>query len=164
MSTSTSTPAGFGLPVLPARTTLKPLGIGDVHITDGYWAQKQRVNGNASIQHAEEWIEKVGWVRNFDAALEGRLPQERTGREFSDSDVYKLIEAMAWEIGRTGDTAMDQRLQALVHRIAPVQEPDGYLNTRFGRPGQEDRYTDLEWGHELYCFGHLIQAGVARGR
>ena len=25
-----------------------------------------------------------------------------------------------------------------------------------GRP-----YTDLLWGHELYCFGHLIQAAVA---
>ena len=31
-------------------------------------------------------------------------------------------------------------------------------------PGQRARYTDLEWGHELYCFGHLIQAAVARLR
>ena len=28
----------------------------------------------------------------------------------------------------------------------------------------ERRYTDLEWGHELYCYGHLIQAAVARLR
>ncbi|MES4827197.1 beta-L-arabinofuranosidase domain-containing protein [Streptomyces anthocyanicus] len=45
-----------------------------------------------------------------------------------------------------------------------LQEPDGNLNTRFGRPGQAPRYSDLEWGHELYCFGHLIQAGVAQIR
>ncbi|MDQ1584370.1 MAG: uncharacterized protein QOF36_2424, partial [Microbacteriaceae bacterium] len=79
-------------------------------------------------------------------------------------DVYKLIEAMAWEIGRTGDEAMNDRLVALVERIAPVQEPDGYLNTAFGRPGQPARYSDLEWGHELYSYGHLIQAAIARGR
>ena len=41
---------------------------------------------------------------------------------------------------------------------------DGYLNTQFGRPGQRPRWSDLEWGHELYCFGHLFQAAVARAR
>ena len=48
--------------------------------------------------------------------------------------------------------------------IAPAQEPDGYLNTVFGRPGQPPRYSDLEWGHELYNDGHLLQAAVARPR
>ena len=109
-------------------------------------------------------MERLGWIGNFDAALEGRLPGARRGREFSDSDVYKLLEAMAWEIGRTGDTGLEARYSAIVERIAPVQEPDGYLNTMFGRPGQGARYTDLEWGHELYCYGHLLQAAVARGR
>jgi DUF1680 family protein len=156
--------ADRGLPVAPTHSMLRPLSINDVRITAGYWHRKQRINGSASIPHAEEWIEKVGWTGNFDAAVEGRLPGDRTGREFSDSDVYKLMEAMAWEIGRTGDPAMDSRFQSLTARIAPVQEDDGYINTKFGRPGQAPRYSDLEWGHELYCFGHLIQAGIARGR
>ncbi|WP_348534955.1 glycoside hydrolase family 127 protein [Pseudolysinimonas kribbensis] len=71
---------------------------------------------------------------------------------------------MAWEIGRTGDAEMDGRFRALTARIARAQEPDGYLNTNFGRPGQAPRYSDLEWGHELYSYGHLIQAGIARAR
>lgn len=161
---TTVTRADFGLPVAPARGALRPLSIGDVRIAGGYWGHKQTVNGTVSIRHAEEWIEKVGWIGNFDAAVEGRLPQDHTGRSFADSDVYKLMEAMAWEIGRTGDVEMERRLQALVARIAPVQEEDGYINTYFGRPGQGARYSDLEWGHELYSFGHLIQAGIARGR
>ncbi|GMA96153.1 hypothetical protein GCM10025881_29770 [Pseudolysinimonas kribbensis] len=74
------------------------------------------------------------------------------------------MEAMAWEIGRTGDAEMDGRFRALTARIARAQEPDGYLNTNFGRPGQAPRYSDLEWGHELYSYGHLIQAGIARAR
>jgi DUF1680 family protein len=51
-----------------------------------------------------------------------------------------------------------------VERVAAAQEADGYLHTSFGRPGQRARYSDLEWGHELYCFGHLLQAAVARLR
>jgi DUF1680 family protein len=153
-----------GLPVVPSNGTFRPLGINEVTITGGFWGNKQTVNATKSIQHCEYWVEKIGWAGNFDAALEGRLPQDRTGRSFSDSDVYKLIEAMAWEIGRSHDEAMEQRLNALVARIAPVQEADGYLNTNFGRPGQAPRYSDFEWGHELYSYGHLLQAAVARGR
>lgn len=161
---TTKNQTDFGIPVAPRHTKLTPVSLGNVQITGGYWHEKQRINGDVSIRHAEEWIEKVGWIGNFDAAQEGRLPQDRTGREFSDSDVYKLMEAMAWEIGRTGDAGMEQRFQRLVERIAPVQEEDGYINTKFGRPGQGARYSDLQWGHELYTFGHLIQAGIARGR
>ncbi len=29
----------------------------------------------------------------------------------------------------------------------------------FGRPGQRPRYSDLEWGHELYNYGHLLAGG-----
>lgn len=156
--------ADHGRPVAPSRGQLKPLGLDEVRIDGGFWAERQNLNATTIIEHCEKWIEKMGWAANFDAAIEGRLPADRTGREFSDSDVYKLIEAMAWEVGRTGDEAMDARLRALVERIAPVQEPDGYLNTNFGRPGQGKRYSDLQWGHELYCYGHLLQAAVARGR
>lgn len=154
----------WGRPIAPTTGALRPLGSGEVRITGGFWGDKQHVTGSAIIDHAERWIERVGWIGNFDAAVEGRLPDDRQGREFSDSDVYKLMEAMAWELGRDHDPGLEARFQELVARIAPVQEPDGYLNTMFGRPGQPPRYSDLEWGHELYCHGHLIQAGVARAR
>lgn len=153
-----------GLPIAPSQGVLRPLGIAEARIDGGFWGERQQLNATAIIEHCEAWVDQMGWTGNFDAAVEGRLPQDRRGREFADSDVYKLIEAMAWEIGRTGDADMDRRLRALVERIARVQEPDGYLNTHYGRPGQGARYSDLQWGHELYCFGHLIQAGVARGR
>jgi DUF1680 family protein len=162
--TSTSLRLDRGRPVAPSDGVLSPLGIDDVRIRGGFWADRQALNAQALIEHCEYWVERAGWVANFDAARDGRLPQAHTGREFADSDVYKLLEAMAWEIGRTGDEAMNERFQAIVERIAPVQEPDGYLNTFFGRPGQAPRYSDLEWGHELYCYGHLIQAAIARGR
>lgn len=165
MSVNVIAPAtAHGRPVVPSRGRLRPLGLDDVQITDGFWADLQRLNASTMIEHAQDWMERLGWIGNFDAAVEGRLPKDRRGREFSDSETYKLLEAMAWEVGRTGDPQMDARLRALAARVARAQEPDGYLNTMFGRPGQGERYSDLQWGHELYCFGHLIQAGVARAR
>jgi DUF1680 family protein len=153
-----------GRPVVPSSGRLTPLGIGEVEITGGFWGRRQQVNSSATIGHCHDWMERLGWVGNFRAATEGRLPQERNGVVFTDSDVYKMMEAAAWEVGRSDSSDADERFTSLTSVIAPVQEDDGYLNTVFGRPGQPERYSDLEWGHELYCYGHMLQAAVARGR
>ena len=72
---------------------------------------------------------------------------------------------MAWELGREHPSdILARRYQVLVERVAAAQQPDGYLHTSFGRAGQPPRYSSLESGHELYCFGHLFQAAVARLR
>ncbi|MET7655586.1 MULTISPECIES: beta-L-arabinofuranosidase domain-containing protein [unclassified Streptomyces] len=152
------------LPVAPSRGRLRPLGLDEVRITGGFWARRRQVNATATLDHCREWMERVGWIGNFRAAVEGRINRDRRGREFADSDVYKLLEAMAWEAGQDPGGSLDLRIAALTETVAPAQEPDGYLNTAFGRPGQQPRYSDLEWGHELYCHGHLIQAGVAQAR
>jgi len=153
-----------GRPVAPSRSHWRPLGLDEVTLTGGFWGDLQSLNASTMIAHVEGWLERLGWTGNFDAAAQGRLPLDRQGREFSDSETYKLLEAMAWEVGRTGDADLDRRLRALAARVAAAQEPDGYISTMFGRPGQRPRWSDLEWGHELYCMGHLIQAGVARAR
>ncbi|MGB3376868.1 MAG: beta-L-arabinofuranosidase domain-containing protein [Microbacterium sp.] len=151
-------------PVVPARGRLRPLGLGEVRLTEGFWADRQRINGRSTLAHIEAKLESEGWLPNFDLAAAGKLPDGRRGREFSDSEVYKLLEAMAWEIGRTDDDALETRFRAIVRRVSAAQEPDGYLNTRFGRAGQGERWSELQWGHELYCLGHLFQAAVARVR
>ena len=158
-------PAGDGgRPVVPAAGRLQPLGLAQVRITGGFWARRQEVNRAATLGHIEHWLEREGWLPNFDLAVHGGLPEGRRGREFSDSEVYKLLEAMSWELGRRPDAGLEDRFHAVVRRVAAAQEPDGYLSTMFGRPGQGARYSDLEWGHELYCQGHLYQAAVARVR
>ncbi len=160
-SVRTHSPVG---PICSDAGIHHPLGLDAVTITGGSWAPYLERNARVSIPHAQSWMEKLGWVGNFSAAVDGTIAAVRQGREFSDSDVYKLMEAMAWEIGRTGDQDMDRRFRELTAVIVPAQEADGYLNTRFGREGQEPRYSDFEWGHELYCAGHLFQAAVARLR
>lgn len=154
-------------PVVPTRGRLRPLGLSEAAITGGFWAERQRVNGEATLAHIESRLESEGWLPNFDLAAAGALPDGRRGREFSDSEVYKYLEALAWEIGRTdapANAALERRFRRVVGRVAAAQEDDGYLNTMFGRAGQGERWSDLEWGHELYCLGHLFQAAVARQR
>lgn len=162
MTVTTRTPSA---PVAPSRSRLRPLGLDEVAIRGGFWGDRQEVNGRATLAHIADWLEREGWLGNFDLAASDRLPEGRRGREFSDSEVYKYLEAVAWEIGRRGgDDELETRFRRVVARVAAAQEADGYLNTKFGRPGQDPRWSKLEWGHELYCLGHLFQAAVARVR
>lgn len=136
-----------------------------MRVLGGYWGTVQELNRLHIIRHCLAWLEKTGWAGNFDLAAQGRgLPEERTGPVFSDATVYKVLEALAWEVGRSADPDLESDFLSLSGRVIAAQEDDGYLNTSFGRPGQPDKYSDLEWGHELYCIGHLVQAGVARAR
>jgi len=151
-------------PTDPSRGALRPLGLNEVKLTDGIWAERQRLNARAVLPHCTTWIERAGWVDNVRVLAAGGPAAGRKGREFSDSEVYKLLEAYSWEAARSGDPAADRVIAEWGAVLAAAQSPDGYIDTNFGRPGQAARYTDFEWGHELYCMGHMIQAGVARLR
>lgn len=148
--------------MLPSRGALRPVDPQRVRITGGFWAQRQAVNAGATIEHCRTWLDRLGWSGNF--APTGTGTARRRGREFSDSEVYKHVEAMCWESARPGGIDYSARLDELTAMIAGAQAADGYLHTAFGRPGQPERYSDLNFGHELYCAGHLIQAATAAAR
>ena len=157
------TTASF-LPVAPSTGTLRPVGIDRVTVSQGFWARRQKLNYVATIPHCLHWETVTGWIGNFTAVRNGTIAENRAGREFSDSEVYKLLEAMAWEVGRTGDADLDEEVERIGQMVADIQCEDGYLSTMFGNPGQAARWSDFAWGHELYCLGHLLQAAVARIR
>ena len=79
---------------------------------------------------------------------------------FLDSDVYKWLEGAGWELDRADDPAIRAMAEEAIGLVAAAQRPDGYLNTfvQVLAPGAE--YQDLQWGHELYCIGHLVQAAI----
>ena len=158
-----SHPAG-GRPVVPSRGRLRPLGFEEVRLTHGFWARLQETNTTATLEHCLSWIERAGWLANFDRVAQGTTGPGRPGWSFSDSEVYKLLEALAWEVGRTRNAWAENQFRRLTARIARAQDADGYLNTCFGHNDRPVRYSDLEMGHELYCTGHLLQAAVARLR
>jgi len=147
-------------PVVPSRGALRPVGPAQVRLTGGFWGRRQAVNGAATLDHSHTWIGRMGWSGRFaDPGTDWRR-----GREFSDSEVYKLTEALCWETARPGGVRHDEWLAELTALIGGAQDADGYLHTAYGRPGQPPRYSDLNFGHELYCAGHFLQAAVAGAR
>ena len=88
------------------------------------------------------------------------------GPVFMDSDIYKTMEAVGWELAhgrRPGDPELTSFASEVIALLEEAQRPDGYLNSYFQVSG-EPRYTRLAWSHEMYCAGHLIQAAVALHR
>jgi len=146
-------------PAVPGA--LEPVSLSDVRLTAGFWAAQQQLNRDAILPHCDSALERVGWIENFRAAARGTLKTDRVGRLFTDSEIYKTMEAMAWEHAREASPELLARLQELAQLVSNAQAADGYINTYYGYDGGPERYSDFEWGHELYCAGHLLQAVVA---
>ncbi|HLR93140.1 MAG TPA: beta-L-arabinofuranosidase domain-containing protein [Jiangellaceae bacterium] len=156
---------GTASPVAPTHSQRRGISLDRVTLDPyGFWGRKQSINAEATLEHCASWMEQLGWLENFDRVARGEVTTERPGWQFSDSEVYKLLEAMAWQLSKSEDLALAAEFDLLVDRIAAAQNEDGYLGTAFGHPGLPGRYTDLSMGHELYNIGHLIQAAVARIR
>lgn len=99
-------------------------------------------------------------VENFRLAA-GRASGEFHGTVFQDSDVAKWLEAAAWSLCQAPNPELEKAVDELVELIAAAQSGDGYLNTYFILNAPQERWTNLTECHELYCAGHLIEAGVA---
>lgn len=152
-------------PVAPSRGPRRGAFGAEVSFdASGFWGSRQRVNATATLEHCLDWMERLGWIENFDRVARGEVTYDRPGWQFSDSELYKLMEAMAWEYGRTHDSVIDRMFCDLTSRVSAAQDADGYIGTAFGHSGLPPRYSDLSMGHELYNMGHLLQAGVARLR
>nr|WP_275945482.1 beta-L-arabinofuranosidase domain-containing protein [Bradyrhizobium sp. BRP22] len=56
---------------------------------------------------------------------------------------------------------MEKAADELIEQIAAAQSGDGYLNTNFMLKAPQERWSNLAECYELYCAGHLIEAGIA---
>ncbi|HKS98572.1 MAG TPA: beta-L-arabinofuranosidase domain-containing protein [Rugosimonospora sp.] len=152
-------------PVSPLATGLlavRPLGVRDARVTGGFWGRWQRRNRDVSTPHALGWLERDGSVDNLRRLPAGPGGSHR-GMWFSDSDVYKVLEALSWQQAVHPDPELSTVVNELAAVLAAAQQPDGYLNS-YVQAGHEVRWDNLVTSHELYCMGHLIQAGVAQHR
>ncbi|MFD0516162.1 beta-L-arabinofuranosidase domain-containing protein [Streptomyces aureus] len=104
--------------------------------------------------------------RQPEPAPHRRAPAYRGRYPFLDTDLYKTLEGLAYEIGE-GEVGAGVRefFEEAVGLLERVQAGDGYLNSFFQDPAAARKpWEDLAWGHELYNLGHLIQAAVAAHR
>jgi DUF1680 family protein len=139
---------------------LTPAPFPDVHIHDDFWSQRLRINRTSTIEANLRQCEITGRIKNF--AVAGKLQEgKHEGALYNDSDVYKVIEGVAYALADKRDPDLEKRADAIIDQIAAAQQSDGYLNTYFTLVEPQNRWKNIQYGHELYCAGHLIEAAVA---
>ncbi|WP_029150895.1 glycoside hydrolase family 127 protein [Microbacterium indicum] len=161
MTSAITTSASPAAPSVGAHARLRPIAVGSAAVTGGLWKQRIDANADASIPEGRAQLEKAKNLLNFRIRV-GDAEGEPAGPIFADSDVYKWLEAAAWEYARSQDEGLLRDQLEVTELVARAQDADGYLNTVV--PARQERYGELPWSHEHYCAGHLIQAAVAQKR
>lgn len=131
-----------------------------VKLTNGFWAHRQAVNHKVSLKHGYVMLNKAGNIHNLKLAA-GLETGNFRGINFYDETVYKWLEGLGWELGRAPDEGLQALADEVISIIAAAQQPNGYLNSYYQVAEPDRKWTDLDFSHELYCAGHLIQAAIA---
>ncbi len=147
--------------------SIRGIPINQVVVTDSFWSPRQRLMTDVTIPYMEKilrdeipGVEPSRAVQNFRIAA-GEEDGEFSGMVFHDSDVAKWLEAAAYSLAIKPDAALGKRVDEMTALIAKCQQPDGYLNTYFTVKEPQNRWANLLECHELYCAGHMMEAGAA---
>jgi len=137
---------------------MRPIPFTDVNIKDEFWKPKLKQHQTVTIPTCLEQCEQTGRIANFEKAAKGE--GEFEGTYFNDSDVYKVLEGVAYSLMHERDPQLEAYADQIIAKIAAAQEPDGYLDTYYTLSTTETRWTDMCL-HEMYCGGHMIEAAIA---
>jgi DUF1680 family protein len=131
-----------------------------VNITDAFWKPKiDRVATKTMAACIYQTEVATPRIRNFEKVAR-KKGEKFEGIYYDDSDVYKALEAMAYSLKTHPDTALGNKADDWISKIAAAQLPDGYLDTYFTLTDLSKRWTQISY-HEDYNAGHLIEAAVA---
>ncbi len=161
-----------GVPSKKAGYPVQAVAPASVQLNDGFWAPRLEINRAQTLPHIRKELEQTGRISNFVDAGEVNRGETVTGKfqglVFNDSDVYKYLEAASLELALKPDPGLEKSTDELIGIVAAAQEKDGYLyTTRTAGAKQSppvvraERWSDMMWGHELYCAGHLYEAAAA---
>lgn len=130
-----------------------------VKISDNFWSPRLKSHVTTTLPVCIDQIEnQTGRIRNFENAA--KKSGEHSGIFFDDSDVYKALEGMAYSLINNPDPELEKKADEWIDKFAAAQQPDGYINTFYTLTGLDKRWQNMD-KHEMYCAGHMIEAGVA---
>jgi DUF1680 family protein len=141
---------------------LRNIPVHAVAIQKGFWSPRREINVAKSIPTMHDLLEAHGRMDNF-RRLVGKSSAPQRGPVFSDSDVYKWVEAVGFVLQSGDRPEMRASAEKAIREVTAVQEPSGYLNTYY----VEDRSSlrmltqTQTTGHELYNIGHMLQGAIA---
>ena len=133
-----------------------------VTIEDGFWGRRREINVDKSIPSMHDLLGANGRMNNF-RRLVGKSNTPQSGPVYSDSDIYKWIEATGFALQSGARPELRAMAEKAVDEVVAIQEPGGYLNTYY-----QDEHKPLRMlpqtqttGHELYNMGHMLQSAIA---
>ena len=154
-------------PVLDTRRSpnavLEFLGPADVELLPGFWGDLRDRTIVTTLPTEYVQCETTGALRNFERAA-GEVDAPFSGRYYSDSDVYKWVEAASWAVAGEHPPALRGQLERVIELIEAAQDDNGYLNSYFSVDLAGQRWSNVADKHEMYLLGHLTQAAVAHVR
>ena len=144
---------------------LRSVPVSAVTLRSGFWSRRRVTNVQSSLPTMRQELLDHGRIDNF-LRLEGRSSAPQRGPLYSDSDVYKWMEAAAFVLQSQDDPNLRKTLNEWIATVVAAQEPSGYLNTFYVDDRRSERMLPQSQvsGHELYCIGHLLQGGLAMYR
>lgn len=130
-----------------------------VSIEDRFWAARMKASQKTTLTACLTQCEQTGRISNF-AKAAGLTDGEFEGIFYNDSDVYKVLEGIAYSLMNEPDAELEAQADRVIEFIAAAQKEDGYLQTYFTLAEPDKKWTDMN-KHEEYCAGHLIEAAIA---
>jgi len=133
-----------------------------VQVAGGFWSARLDANRKTTIPASFKFCESTKRIDNFEIAAKQKKGKF-TGAHFNDSDVYKIIEGAAYMLKANPDAKLEKYVDGVIAKFAAAQQSDGYLDTYFTIARRDQRFKHIQHSprHELYCMGHLIEAGAA---
>lgn len=142
------------------RRRFRPLPANKLQVTDAFWGPRLKQLSEVTLLQQWDQIVETGRYANFLRAA-GKEDGPHQGRIFNDSDVTKWLEACAFALAHHTNANLKAACDKAIEAIIAAQMPDGYLNTFFQLKHPQLRWRNLMNMHEMYCGGHLLEAGVA---
>ena len=142
------------------QAQLRGVPVTAVKLGQGFWTERRRVNEEVSLPTMFQLLEENGVLDNFRRAA-GTKDVPKRGPVYTDSDIYKWLEAAAFVLQNHDNAKLRELGERAIATIIAAQRPDGYLNTVYTKERADQRHSRMKDDHELYCLGHMLQAGLA---
>ncbi len=137
---------------------MKNVPFTNAKITDGFWAKRQKLERETIIKAVYEQFDASGRIGAF--RCDWKEGMDKEPHFFWDSDVYKWMESVAYLAAEERCPELETAVDSIVDNIEKNQDENGYFNIYFTVKEPQNRFA-FRGAHELYCLGHMIEAGIA---
>jgi DUF1680 family protein len=139
-------------------SSLRPLPLNDVQITDQFWAPKLKIYKERTIPHSWKYMESELKALRRAAGEKVEGPLNGT---WGEANLYKFLETVAHSLALFPDPALEKRIDDIVTLLGRAQQADGfvhlfYINSKKLKWDPEF----LDGSHTGYVLGHMIEAAI----